>query len=406
MNIKTKNKFIFLIYALLLGLIIGSIVWGFMKLASLGTELLWIKLPNIMHIPLYTIIICTLGGIIIGIWKKYTGDYPEDMKKVIETNKTDGRYPYEKTGIMFISSLLPLIFGASVGPESGLIGIIFGLCSWINDKFKHLFKEMTELTKIGVSATLGTIFNNPMFGFTLPLESDDDNFAIPKASKVILYFVVIFGALTSAMLLKNIFGGSSGLANFGDIVLNTKEWLLLIPLCFVGIFYGIIYTIFDKITNLFNKFLGKHTVIKCTIGGIILGISGTTLPLVMFSGEEQMGEIIDNYEQLGILILLLTGFIKLFITNICNNLGLKGGHFFPCIFSGICIGYANAIFFNINPVFSVCIVTTALMAYLIKKPVAVVLLLMICFPVQAIPVMLPAAIIGSFINQPNLLKKS
>ena len=107
---------------------------------------------------------------------------------------------------------------------------------------------------------------------------------------------------------------------------------------------------------------------------------------------------------MGVIVLLLTAIVKLFITNVCISFGLKGGHFFPNIFSGICLGYAIALIIGINPVFCVCVITTALMAYLIKKPVAVVLLLMICFPVQAIPVMLLASAIGSFIKLPKFSK--
>lgn len=146
---KIKNKLLFMLYALCLGAIIGAIIWIFMKLANTGIELLWIKLPSIIQVPFYTIIICTIGGIIIGIWKKFTGDYPEEMEKVIKTTKKEGKYKYDKTGVIFVSSLLPLVFGASVGPESGLIGIIVGLCSWLSDKFKHLFKEIKELTHRG-----------------------------------------------------------------------------------------------------------------------------------------------------------------------------------------------------------------------------------------------------------------
>ena len=76
-----------MIYALLLGAIIGTIVYGFMKLVNLGIDFVWQKIPNIIQIPFYTIIVCTIGGIIVGIWKKFTGDYPEKMEHVIEKTK-------------------------------------------------------------------------------------------------------------------------------------------------------------------------------------------------------------------------------------------------------------------------------------------------------------------------------
>lgn len=399
---KIKNTLLFMLYALCLGAIIGLIIWSFMNLVSLGTEFLWKTIPNIVQIPFYTIIVCTIGGLFIGLWKKKTGDYPEEMQEVIAKAKNDGRYPYNKTGVICVSTLLPLIFGASVGPESGLIGIIVGLCSWLNDKLKRFFKEIKELTQIGISATLGTIFNSPMFGFALPLETEDNEISIPKTSKIILYFTSIFGALGIVMILKNIFGGNTGLANFEGLEYGITEWLYLLPLSLIGLIFGILYSLFNKLTNKISKKIDNYTIIKCTLAGIILGIAGSILPFVMFSGEEQMGEIISHYGEMGILILLSTGIVKLLITNLCNSFGLKGGHFFPCIFSGICIGYAFALITGINPVFSVCAITTSLMAYLIKKPFAVVLLLMICFPVQAIPVMLIASVIGSFKGDDNV----
>lgn len=397
MKNQVKNKILFMIYALCLGAIIGAIIWIFMKLMNLGIELIWEKIPSLIQIPFYTIIVCTIGGIIIGIWKKFTGDYPEELDVVIEKTKKEGRYNYDKVGVMCVSAFLPLVFGASVGPEAGLIGIIVGLCSWLTDKFKNLFKEMKELTQIGISATLGTIFNSPMFGFALPLESEED-VSIPKRSKIILYFLSIFGALGMSMILSSFFKGSAGLEKIDGLVVNKLEWLWLIPLSFIGVIAGIIYLVFNKITNKMSSVVEKYTILKCTFAGLLLGISGTFLPYVMFSGEEQMSEIANNFSEVGIVILLITAVLKLFMTNICNNLGLKGGHLFPCIFVGTSLGYAFSLILGINPVFSVCVITTALMAFLMKKPFAVVLLLMICFPAQAIPVMLISAVVGSSVK--------
>ena len=97
---KLKNKLLFMLYSICLGAIIGIIIWSFMRLITIGIELLWVKIPNFIHIPFYTILLCTIGGIIIGIWKKFTGDYPEDMEKVIEKKKKEGKYPYNKIGVM------------------------------------------------------------------------------------------------------------------------------------------------------------------------------------------------------------------------------------------------------------------------------------------------------------------
>lgn len=142
-----------------------------------------------------------------------------------------------------------------------------------------------------------------------------------------------------------------------------------------------------------KKALNNNILIKCIIGGFSLGIIGYLLPLTMFSGEEQISIILENGTSIGIIIL----------TNICIEFGLKGGHFFPLIFSGISIGYAFAIILNIDTVLSMAIVTTALLSSTLKKLLATVLLLMFLFPANLIPIMLGVAIISCYIKIPKIL---
>lgn len=59
----------------------------------------------------------------------------------------------------------------------------------------------------------------------------------------------------------------------------------------------------------------------------------------MFSGEEQMGVLMKEYSQYLPLALIGVAFLKVLLTNICIQFGLKGGHFFPVIFAGVCMGY-------------------------------------------------------------------
>lgn len=390
-----KNKILFMIYSTLLGGIIGIIVWSFLKIMNLSINFIWNYIPNNYDIPFYTIIVCIFGGLIIGLWRSKVGDYPEELETVITKVKTEGKYSYNKTGIICVSALLPLIFGGSVGPEAGLSGVIAGLCSWVSDKFKKLFKEIKELTSIGMSATIGLIFNSAMFGFVEPIE--DEEMTLPKKSKMILYFLAIFGAFSTMLILKNIFGGGSGLERLSGYSATFKEWLYLVPLILLGLLLGFLYQVFHKATNFLAKKL-KSTIIKCVIAGLILGVCGYLLPLTMFSGEEQIVELMIDYKNIGLFILIMISIIKLFVTNTCISFGFKGGHFFPCIFSGISLGYACGLLFNVNVIFSVCVITTTLISFILKKSFATVLLLMICFPVKAIPIMLFVAVIGSFIS--------
>lgn len=405
MNLKQKNSILFIFFAFIMGACSGLFVWLFFQIMNFSIHLLWHVIPDYVSIPFYTIILCTLGGLIIGLFRKKFGDYPEELNTVIKKVKEDGKYSYHNILPMSVSALLPLVFGASIGPEAGLTGVIAGLCSWVSDKIKKAGKEIQEFTKLGISATLGTIFNSPMFGFMEPIESENENTVFPKTSKIILYFSSILGAMGIFMLLKNLFGGNSGLPSFDFIQIGTKEWLYLLPLILIGTVVGFLFFAFGKIISKTIKPIHNYPVINSLIAGFILGVIGTILPFTMFSGEEQMVEIMNNWVQIGTIILFLTGIVKLFLTNICIHMGLKGGHFFPIIFSGVCIGYSLSILLGVDSIFCVTVITTSLVACTLRKPLATVLLLMICFPTNAIFIMLISAIVATLIKLPKVLEK-
>ena len=186
--------------------------------------------------------------------------------------------------------------------------------------------------------------------------------------------------------------------SFESASIGRNEWIFALPICLAGILGGYIYFAFARLIKIAAKPFGENILLKCAIGGLLLGISGTFLPLTMFSGEHQMGEVVANGQAIGAAILILIAVVKLLLTNICIESGLKGGHFFPVIFAGICIGYALSIIFGLDSVFCMGIATVSLVAHMLKKPLATVLLLMIIFPPSLIPVMLAAAVVSCVIK--------
>lgn len=398
-----KNTFLFILYTAILGAIVGIIIWSFLKIMNISIEFLWDYLPKASGFPFYTITVCVAGGFLIGLWKRKFGNYPEELNEVLKGVKKTGRYSYKNLFPTIGSALFPLIIGSSVGPEAGLTGIIAGLCTWVGDKLKHFSNELKELTKIGISATLGTIFHSPMFGFMEPLE-EDKNTVLPKKSKIVLYFTAILSSFGIFILLNRIFGGGLGLEIVGKTKLEPVELLYSIPLCLVGILFGYIYLLARKLAKTIAKPLENKMILSCTIGGILLGISGTFLPLTMFSGEEQIAEVMKNAETIGAVMLLIVAVVKLFLTNLCIQTGLKGGHFFPVIFCGICVGASISLLTGIDAVFCTAAVTASLVAHMMKKPLATVLLLMIIFPINLIPVILFSAFAANIFKTPKALQ--
>ena len=272
-----------------------------------------------------------------------------------------------------------------------------GLCCWASDKFKYAGKHIQELTSIGISSTLGVIFKMPLFGVIFPIENESkyaDNFTLSGSSKLVIY---ITSALDSFTLINHFIGSSSGLPRLNATLLTSNDLKWTILLLVIGLLAGIFYNICLKFTKtIFKNCSSKKSILLKTVtGGLVLGVIGSFFHYSMFSGEEQLSHLSNNYSQYTPLLLILLGFIKIFLTSFCIHSGWKGGHFFPIIFAGASIGYGFSILLNIEPVFCVCLITSALFGLIMKKTIPVVFLLMICFPIEYIIYILIAAVIGN-----------
>ncbi|MGX8694427.1 MAG: chloride channel protein [Methanobrevibacter sp.] len=398
---ELKNNMILTMYTIIIGGIAGLIIWCFIRCMNFGIHFLWDYLPSLINFEYYTLTVCLIGGLLIGFWKNKYGDSPEELNEVINTVKKEHRYSYNNIFSSIVSSILPLMLGASVGPEAGLTGIIAGLCTWAGDKLKIFNNELEELAHIGITATLGTIFASPLFGFVEPIENEESK--LPKTSKNILYFVAILSSFGIFIFLNHLTHNHAGLHSIGTTTLTNLNYPGIILLIIIGVLLSYVYFISHKVSEIIFNNMENNFILKGAVGGLILGVMGTFLPLTMFSGEEQIYLLLNIGAELGIAVLILTSILKIVLTNICIESGLKGGHFFPLIFSGTAMGYALGLILNMDPIISMSIVTTSFMASILKKPIAVVLLLMIIFPANLIPLMLVSAIVACLLKTPKFL---
>lgn len=406
-EVKLANRTFFLLSVVFTGAIAGAAVWLILFVMDAGLTLIWDRMASWFG-RFYPIIMCLMGGAFIGLFCRRYGNYPEDLRAVMATVKRDGRYGYDKLGRMSVAAVLPLVFGGSVGPEAGLTGVIAGLCSWISDRMRCFGKDFRDLTEAGVTATMSALFTAPLYGFAAgvggPRTDDGNSLFRTRWGKALVCALAIVGAMVAFTMLSMYVGGGMGLPHYDWVGIGTEELIWFIPLTVIGAVAGWLFCISDAVLSRVSEAFGDRPVLKPIVAGLILGVCGVVLPFTMFAGETQAEQLGEVWMEMGAVLLILTGMVKIVVTAMCVNMGWRGGHFFPVIFSGISIGYGMALAGGIDYVFCICVVTAALVGGVMRKPVLATLLLFLCFPIIAVVPMLVAAFVGSHLPLPKWVR--
>ena len=415
---KPKNRALFLVSVAVTGALAGAAVWLFFFAMEHGIDFFWTEVPHMLGVASpelasgpfgclpYPFFVCLLGGLLIGLYEKLTGTKTDDLNQVMAKVKQDGRYPYDSLGKLSLAALLPLLFGGSIGPEAGLTGVIAGLCSWVGDRMRRFGAEFRELTLLGTQAALTALFTAPVFGFVAPLAgsadgdegsaSDEITIKLPKAQKTVVYGIAIAGGLGTYLLLGQLMGGGMGMPRFEAVEMGSLELTWLIPLTLIGTVCGWLYFVSEH---------ASEALAHAMVAGLALAACGTVLPYTMFAGETQADVLMETYLTIPAGVLIATGLVKAMLTPALINMGWRGGHFFPVIFSGVILGYGFAILTGVDPIFCVAVCTASTMGAVMRQPVMVVGLLLMCFPLKGIVCMIIAAVIAAGIPLPKPLRK-
>lgn len=402
---RLTNELMMLLFTLLLGAAAGTVIWLFLKGTLIVTDLLWVRLPAAASFPAFSVFLCAAGGLLIGLVHKFSGDYPEELPRVLAKLKKDKYYDYKPMASMLAAAFLPLVFGASAGPEAGMTGIIAGLCSWVGDNIKFARVHKEQYNEIGAAVTLGVIFHAPLFGiFSVEEErTDASDISLPKPAKLVLYSLSIAAGFLAYSLLGKLFGPAlEGIEGFDSFSAGWLDYLLVLLYILTGILLCIL---FEKSEALFGTVSGKIPVIvREILAGLVIGATAMIVPMVLFSGEEELGRLIENYGNYAPMFLIGIALLKVIMTAFSIKFGFKGGHFFPLIFACVSMGFGLTMLFFTSQLtghaaFAAGMVTAAALGAQMKKPLAVSMLMLLVFPVRMLLfVFVAAALSGRLVE--------
>ena len=155
-----------------LGLISALVTFAFVALVHQGTGLIWEQAAETLGIDprLFTILVCSVGGLVVGLLVKLFGDHNAIFAELmLEFGKT-GRFNYRHAPGIVLTAFVSLISGASLGPEAPLADACGGIGTLMADKLNLDEQETRTLGYSGVSGMLAAFITQPIGGAILGLE--------------------------------------------------------------------------------------------------------------------------------------------------------------------------------------------------------------------------------------------
>jgi len=337
---------------ILLGLISALITFVFMFLVHQGTSLLWEQAALTLGLDprLFTLLVCSLGGLLVGLLVKFFGDHSGIFAEVMQEFGKTGRFDYRNAPGIVITAFVSLISGASLGPEAPLADACGGLGTLISDRMKLNEEETRTMGFSGVSAMLAAFITSPFSGALLGLESAQGG---PGGRKT--YFWVLFPSLLASAVATVVFVWLSGtffesLYVFPDYSPLMVDLFYAVPLGLIGGMVGLLFMFsLKRLQRLFQP-MKAHVVLRGLLGGVGMGIIGALLPLTLFSGETGTSDLIAHAVEIGVLMLIVLSVAKLLATTLVLATGWKGGYIFPIMFASVALGLAANLLFPHIPV--------------------------------------------------------
>jgi H+/Cl- antiporter ClcA len=334
----------------LLAVAAGGAMVLFLILQAAGKALIW---PDSAPLPYFTFLATIAGGLAVGLCLHHFGDHACMLQQTIDEFQRTGRFEPEHLSGVLASIFLSLIFGASLGPEVAAIDMGGSMGTWLGDREGRWVRV---LGTAGVAGSLGG------FGFYLWAAASRNGTLYPLPPYTFMPVDLVYAAVLGLV------GAAAGVAFIGSYRLFSR---LMAP-------------------------LSGRPVVRGLLGGVGLGLAGTAVPIVLFSGQTEFQTVLVEGAGLGAAMLLTLVVVKILASTWCLATVFKGGPIFPLIFSGGTLGMAVA---TLLPAVPLTLAITAVMAGMIscilKSPVAVIVLLVLIFlqPGVVLPIII-ATLVG------------
>jgi chloride channel protein, CIC family len=334
-SILKASYYRLMVYAALFGALSSLLTTGYITLYNQGVKFL--AQPNLVlyKVNIWPLILLTVAGVFIGLVIKFFGQ-PGGLGVAQTEYAQTGGLSYRKLPNILLQGFIALWSGAAIGPEGTLVFLTGGLGTFVSERLKLQKDDVQVLVYSAIAGAFGGFFGSPIVGAVGAVE-------YMFIKELNLYRHLIPGLIAGAVgygvyfaILHTSFLGVYSFPNFAALRVVDLVWALLVGIiaALIGTLFKIVFGLVHRVFVRFNK----RPIVRSIIGGLIIGLIGSFLPLTLYSGQNQLLQIVHNPAAYGIGILLLMMLVKMLLTSTSFATGFDGGPIFPLLFIGGTLG--------------------------------------------------------------------
>ena len=298
-----------------------------------------VEIAEMMN-PWVRLLTPTLGGLAAGLilyWGLRLAG-PQGSTNLLEVVVAgDGKLPLRSGLVKFLSSLVSIATGGSMGREGGIVQLSATLASKSGQWAKWPPYRLRLLVGCGAASGIAAAYNAPIAGAVFAALIVLGNFSMN------LFAPLVFSSVVAAMVSRSFFGIEAWYSTppFEFTRVTQLPWFVLL-----GGAAGVLGAGFLKLLHFseegFQK-LKAPIYLRLMLGGLIVGVVALGFPEVSGNGYVSTNRILHGqFMSEAVPLLFLGGLLlaKLLATVATVGSGAVGGVFTPTLFLGASLGAA------------------------------------------------------------------
>jgi H+/Cl- antiporter ClcA len=338
------------------GGVIAAITYGAMILLQ---GVIWGALPD----SRWTVLpVMLAGGAAIGLTRLMAAG--PDLEEQIAQARDPLAIHRREAAWVALGAIFAVAFGGAIGPEAGILAVTAQLSSFVSLRLARSAATRRSLAEAGIAGALSGVYGSPAGG---PIHAEAKD-AVPRPVLILAGLAGFMGFVVTAEFLMD---GAIGMMRLPRLTAESTIWDTALA-CLAGAAGAAAGAAFLQMRAWVSAVLARSVASRFwqpVAGGAAAGLLCTMAPILLFSGHNEIGEMLRLGAEHGPAILIFLALGKAMACALCVASHWQGGVVFPRCFAGGAAGAAVLFLLpGLDPVLGVAAGMSAAAAVGMRRP--------------------------------------